>query len=249
MNILNISPLNGGFSGNEVLLYQYDNGKNFVRKFGGKRLQAQIKKHDESKLPKPLIINREQTFYDMKYISGMDVRTFLENSDKRNLDHFIDLLLESLILLLSTGYGIIDNEEFENKIKSISESIWIENWLLKQDWNDIPKSQSHGDMTFENMIITDDKIVYIDFLDGIDSYMLDYAKLLQDAQCYWFMRDNISQMVATKCDYIASELKKMYGTEKDDQLLVFQLYRILPYCKEQKYKKFIYTAIEEIIIR
>ncbi|MBT7980515.1 MAG: hypothetical protein HN684_05070 [Euryarchaeota archaeon] len=184
----------------------------------------------------------------MEYIHGLDIRTFLEHADHEMIDAFVDELCDILDLLSDRKYDMIDSSVFENKIRTItSGDPYIEKWLLERDWHAFPDTESHGDMTFENMIVGGDGIVFIDFLDGISSYQLDYAKILQDARCYWFMRDRPSKNIAIKCDYIAQQLKEEYDTGRDDQLVVFHLYRILPYCRREKDTKFVIEAIDRII--
>lgn len=59
------------------------------------------------------------------------------------------------------------------------------------DWNGIPASPCHGDLTLENMLITTARtIAFIDCDDPwVSSYWLDFGKLFQDIDGHWCLRD------------------------------------------------------------
>ena len=57
------------------------------------------------------------------------------------------------------------------------------------DWSWASGSPCHGDLTFENMILKDGQVYLIDFLDSFyDSWAIDVAKMLQDADLGWHYR-------------------------------------------------------------
>lgn len=57
------------------------------------------------------------------------------------------------------------------------------------DWSKLTPSICHGDLTLENIIVKDDEVYLIDFLDSFyDSWFLDIGILLQDVQTMWSYR-------------------------------------------------------------
>lgn len=61
--------------------------------------------------------------------------------------------------------------------------------LETNEWRYMVLSECHGDMTLENMIIQDGEIYLIDFLDSFyNSWLIDVAKILQDADVLWSYR-------------------------------------------------------------
>ena len=65
--------------------------------------------------------------------------------------------------------------------------------LNKYDWNNIESSSCHGDLTLENILIKKEKIYLIDLSENfIESYYLDYSKILFDFICEWSIRKNFN---------------------------------------------------------
>ena len=177
------------------------------------------------KSPKVLshgISSNGRFFYDMEYIQGRNLcdvfRTessfYCKNIIERLLcihdgnDHTIDisLMLESKIMTLGG-----------EKDLSIIQSC---------DWK-VPAGYCHGDLTFENIIISDNGIYLIDFLDSfVDCPIIDEAKLLQDAFCYWSFRDGYvpKRKLISVCE--------MFDTKRHYCILLVHLMRILPYASQ-----------------
>ena len=103
-------------------------------------------------------------------------------------------------------------------------------------------SKCHGDMTLENIIIKNDKIYFIDFLDSFyDSWFLDIGTLLQDVQVMWsyrFQKDvsmnTVLRLIVFR-DLLIDEIKNVnpeYVLEIYYALLQ-KLIRIYPYTKDE----------------
>jgi hypothetical protein len=95
-------------------------------------------------------------------------------------------------------------------------------------------------MTLENILYTDPSFHFIDPLTSdYDSYIFDIAKLRQDLECKWFIR-NTDIKLDTKLQNLQDKLKKTYRGANvfDDNILILMLMRVYPYCNE-KDKQFI----------
>ena len=70
-----------------------------------------------------------------------------------------------------------------------------------------------------------------------DSYIFDIAKLRQDLECKWFIR-NTDVKIDTKLQQLQDKLKRRFPEAFDDDILILMLMRVYPYCDE-KDKQFI----------
>ena len=119
--------------------------------------------------------------------------------------------------------------------------------LKKRDWNGIPASQSHGDLTLENLLVQQDgRVVFIDFdVPEQSSWWLDVAKLFQDLTGHWCLRHlvlgdpegiealNAQLAMSRAVAGVASTLTEGIpgGTERLAPLVAFHLLRTLPYAR------------------
>ena len=120
--------------------------------------------------------------------------------------------------------------------------------LEAHDWSKLTPSQCHGDMTLENIIVKNDQLYFIDFLDSFyDSWFLDIGTLLQDVQVMWSYRfqRNVSMNTVLRLivfrDLLLDEIKKVnpdYVLEVYYSLLQ-KLIRIYPYTKDELTYRFL----------
>jgi 5-methylthioribose kinase len=90
----------------------------------------------------------------------------------------------------------------------------------------LPSSMYHGDLTLENIIHTDAGFYMIDPVTiEYDSYIFDIAKMRQDLECKWFLRDSNIKL-DTKLQQIQDRLREEYPQAFDDSLLILMLLRV-----------------------
>lgn len=96
----------------------------------------------------------------------------------------------------------------------------------------LPRSMYHGDMTLENIMYVDPDFYMIDAVTTeYDSYIFDIAKMRQDLECKWFLR-NTDVRLDTKLQNIQDAIRQKYEIAFDDNLLILMLLRVIRYCKE-----------------
>jgi thiamine kinase-like enzyme len=121
----------------------------------------------------------------------------------------------------------------------------FKDYCLDYDWQKINKSYSHGDLTFENIIIRDGEIFFIDFLDSFtSSRVLDYSKLMQDIASAWSWREN-TQSPFINLLLLDNILKESVSTNiltASHKMLILNLLRIIPY-SSKKEEEFLYTSL------
>jgi hypothetical protein len=87
-------------------------------------------------------------------------------------------------------------------------------------------------MTLENIINTNSQFCFIDPVTiEYDSYIFDIAKLRQDLECKWFLR-NCNTKLDVKLQNIQERLEMEFTDAFDDNLLILMLLRVLAHCKK-----------------
>ena len=230
-----------GHSGCKVLLMQSEDI--FVRKFSpslayNNRLIKQIDKQKKFKnnvLKTPKIFKHgtfdNLCYYDMEYIQGVSLSDYIERENIKNIKSKFDQIFD----FIESNNELCENieTEIQRKIDSLqikSEFDYYRKYCLDYDWTKVKKSYCHGDLTFENIIISNEKIYFIDFLDSfVDTKICDISKILQEIYAFWSIR---KQPKKFNIKYIMIEemLKErnVLG-EASVKFLILNLLRVLPY--------------------
>jgi hypothetical protein len=124
---------------------------------------------------------------------------------------------------------------------------------FEQDLGDIKGGYCHGDLTLENIIVghketysTAARVLYlIDFLDSfIDTPYIDIATVLQDSLCHWSYR--YTELDEDDKKYLRrfsqEFLERVGGNYRPTMkkiliFLLFKIYRIVPYAKDDVTKR------------
>lgn len=257
----------GGHSGCQIYLVEEDDGRVFVRKISkdkayNNRLRAQSEKQasfsgDPIKTPKVLNDGYTETglyFFDMEYIQGVTLAEYIKTMEIGKIKGLVEILVNSLVpktqTILSAGQKKSIVDIFSKKLSSLRKVLAGNNEVANKaldlldihDWSKLIPSQCHGDMTLENIIIKNDQLYFIDFLDSFyDSWFMDIGTLLQDIQVMWSYRfqDEVSMNTVLRLivfrDLLLDEIKKLdssYVIEIYYSLLQ-KLIRIYPYTKDE----------------
>jgi thiamine kinase-like enzyme len=242
-----------GHSGCELVFLKKDD-KRIIRKISrdvsyNQRLELQCLKqkqffHRYIKSPKVLdsgFINNLY-YFDMEYINGLKFNDFVRTKNFCDIKAIFDILLNFIFENFSNLH--------ENKTSVILEkiaSIEISNLI---DVNSILHLKSlaehpvnigycHGDLTFENIIISDNNIFLIDFLDSfIESPIIDISKLMQEFDLNWSNRNDstLTNLSVIRNIFLKRMLiNKLSNYDINENSVLLQnkltLMRILPYTK------------------
>lgn len=257
----------GGHSGCQIYLMEEDDGRVFVRKISkdkayNNRLRAQSEKQagfSGAPIKTPKVLNDGYTetglyFFDMEYIRGVTLAEYIKTMEIGKIKGLVEILVNSLVpktqTILSAGQKKNIVDIFSKKLSSLRKALPGNNEVTNEaldlldthDWSKLIPSQCHGDMTLENIIIKNDQLYFIDFLDSFyDSWFMDIGTLLQDIQVMWSYRfqDDVSMNTVLRLivfrDLLLDEIKKLdssYVIEIYYSLLQ-KLIRIYPYTKDE----------------
>lgn len=220
-----IQPLRG-FSGNQIFLMEGTNGP-FVRKIGNisrnvERLEALSNLH----YPVPRIYNSNNDTIDMEYIHGLDIKTYLTLHHPEQLTQF---LIDTIQRLKDSSQPKSYIEVYDKKLDEIDFTLlpFTKQRLLEQLDSVYSSSNYIGDLTLENIIYSEQHgFVLIDCVTvEYDSWIFDIAKLRQDLELKWFLR-NDDAMLDVKINFINQRLKLHFPDAFNDNLLILMLLRV-----------------------
>jgi hypothetical protein len=235
-----------GFSGNQILLMK-KNEMLFVRKIGNIHRNVERQYVLEKNYPFPKIYGLHKNNFEMEYIHGLDMKTYLTSHGHEQL---LTFLLELFKKLSSSINQKNYKEIYETKLNEIDFQSFpfTKNDLIERLPATLPQSEYHGDLTLENIIWNDRKgFVLIDCQTSeYDSYIFDISKLRQDLECKWFLR-NDSMMIDVKLKHIQTALLDAFPIANNDHLLILMLLRVFRYTKpDTPERDFIVTRIKKI---
>lgn len=203
----------GGHSGCRILLIEDDDGRVYVRKISkdaayNNRLRIQSEKQaafSKNKIAAPEVYNQGYTaeglfYFDMQYIQGMTLAEYIKTMEIGKIRGLVESLVDSLVPKTESD-AVSDNAVVQIFAKKLADlrsmlkdhhNVVIDNaldLLEAHDWGKLTPTMCHGDMTLENIIIKNDRLYFIDFLDSFyESWFLDVGTLLQDVQVMWSYR-------------------------------------------------------------
>ena len=236
-----------GHSGCDIKLVS-DNNILFVRKTSSgikynKRLESQCFKQKEFKstfvfAPKVLDFGykNELFYFDMEFIKGQSFNSIIRNQDLKVIVFYFDIILNFISENLKNSSISNFKPEIKNKLKSIQVKYNIPKIIITNKASKLNSGYCHGDLTFENIIINNNKVYLIDFLDSyVDSPIIDISKLKQDLILNWsnrFEKPSNLNLIKNQWlnNYLDSFLQKMnLSIEAVELQKKITLLRILPY--------------------
>lgn len=137
-----------------------------------------------------------RAFFEMDYVPARTLGAIIADAAAVDRPALFSALDRMIWLFRTQAGATIAPQAFADKISEIihacdtRETRALGAALFERDWRGIPSSPSHGDLTFENILIGQGgRVVFIDCDEPwVSSYWLDVAKLFQDAAGHWCLR-------------------------------------------------------------
>ena len=116
-----------------------------------------------------------------------------------------------------------------------------------------PKINCHGDFTLENMIVSNEKLYLIDFLDSfLETNLIDISKLIFDIRYFWSQRHiNKNSKSIVKNIFFEEKLINLplYCNHKNkiNCLVIMSILRIMPYIEDKNHslRNFLNRCLED----
>jgi hypothetical protein len=216
-----------GHSGNKIYLLESDN-EFYVHKSGDvKRNVERLQDLFREFYDVPFILNTDgETFMDMEYVHGLDMKEYLKMNTINKLAGFIiDTLNKFAKDAVLYDYTGVYHQKLD-WVDSVTDLPFSKDELITRLPKELPRSQYHGDFTLENLMFSEDKFIMIDAVTiEYDSYIFDIAKLRQDLECKWFLRDDTLKL-DVKLRNLQDKILERFPLAKNDYILILMLLRV-----------------------
>lgn len=246
-----------GHSGASVSLIK-EKGELLIRK-SGDNVKRNLQRHTfllhthAYDLPKIKKIHSD-TCYDMEYIHGYDMKSYLLYHD---IDDLLEFLTNHIHKLKTSSSGIVDYSPHLYQMKLQLPKGVLRDMpdllFMGEEGLHFPRTTNyHGDMTLENIIYDPmrRKFIFIDCVETpFDSYIFDVAKLRQDLYSKWFIR-NEGFYNTSKLDKIHSELERIFPEAFSSETLIMMLLRVLRHCEiDDSNYRFLCKEINDLCLK
>lgn len=252
----------GGHSGCRIYLYEED-GNYFVRKYSGsleynQRLHSQCLKQMKFKsesIRVPQIFRMEYDdkglfYFDMEYVQGVTLAKYISKMDVSDIQGLASTIIKNINF--ESSNNVEATSVFLTKLNELKEkTLYLGNGIVQRaidflkeiDWTSFPNSLCHGDLTFENIIVRNNEIYFIDFLDSFyESWIMDFGKLFQDLECMWSFRGTAKVDSNTKIRLVIFKQIILNCLKQKNSKYIFNTYaalllhlvRIYPYSKDEE---------------
>jgi len=187
-------------------------------------------------------------YFDMEYIEGRPFHDFIASHHPNDSIKILNTIFN---IYKSTLYPLVD-ERVKSKIKSLNSTPSNETLLdycSDFDWSGMSVSNCHGDLSLENIIIKNNKIYLIDFLDSfVDSRFIDISKVFVDLMFGWSWRYQSSFPFVKNAIILNYFQKSLTDKDKEvyNRLIPLQLMRILNYCNDSVSEELIGQSLSHL---
>ena len=229
---------------------QSTNNLNSVRLLSQYEKILKFKNFKKISVPKIYNYKKSKKYfhYDMEYINGSTLSLFLMTQPLSESINVFKDVINFIFSCKKSSFSKYKNIVFVKKIQDIEKkNIFTNNFFKKifkflnnYNWNNIENSQSHGDLSLENVIIKNQTIKFIDLSENfVDSYKLDISKIMFDLISCWSFRKVSLKMDSLKVYSIKMHLlevfiKKLSRDDFEDikMLIILDFLRVLQYTKD-----------------
>ena len=274
----------GGHSGAEVLLCAHG-ADNFVRKTAAgagtnPRLRKQAIKQrlfaaQGFPLPSVRSIGKDddgRAFFDMDYVPSRTLADLVVSGTSFNRTGLVEAVAQILWIFRSCVAGVIPADAFLTKIADVRATTEknavafghrekiaaLAKKLSGLDWAGIPASPGHGDLTLENILVSPGQgVMFIDCDEPFaSSYWLDFAKLFQDFDGHWCLRESNASDTAAGAAELTVLGHEFRALAKDAnaklparlaQLAALHLFRALGYAQSAATVDFVCNATDRVL--
>jgi tRNA A-37 threonylcarbamoyl transferase component Bud32 len=225
-----------------------ENENIFVRKIGNiERNFERLSNLYSEYYPVPVIYQKYDDILDMEYLHGLDMKSYLTSG---NINLLSDFIIDNLNKFAKNSTLKDYTEIYEKKLDFISETNdlpFTKEELITRLPKKLPSSNYHGDLTLENIIYSNNSFFMIDAVTiEYDSYIFDIAKLRQDLECKWFLR-NSNLSLDVKLQNLQEKILSRFSGSDNDYLLILMLLRVYQHTKTfDNDRKFILKEINRL---
>lgn len=266
--------LRGGHSGAEVVLHS-DGRDSFVRKSArgpaqnarlvGQAVKQRLFAAQGFAFPAVRATGLDaarRAYFDMDYIPARSLGDLARTQAPFDAAIVVDAVAHLTRVFRESAEEPLAAQAFHRKIEDIATAAEpsallarVTSRLLAMDWSGIPASPGHGDLTFENILVTPEGgVVFIDCDEPFaSSWQLDLAKLFQDAAGGWCIRAAPSIGAAERLIELGRAFRALAKSldpalpERLNQFAALHLLRTVPYAESHETASFAVRAAARVL--
>lgn len=191
-------------------------------------------------------------WFDMEFVVGRDGASYLRTGSYADVVGFADQLCDYVVFASeqgplaggSHGLGPALGDKLAELVARVPEAGILPSFD-RSDFDRLPLTLCHGDLTLENMVVgRDGRVRLLDFLpSALDHTWFDVAKLHQDLEGGWYLRRGeritqcattyLGQRVVDACEKVWSGYRAVH-----DFLVALAFFRIVPYAQTAEDRAF-----------
>jgi hypothetical protein len=212
----------------------------------------------------------------MEYVPARTVASIVANAAPFDQEPVLKAIERALTLFRLQAGDALGADIFQRKISDIvaksttraadgllaDKIAGIGRELSSRNWNAIPSSPCHGDMTLENILLQQKRAVFIDCDETFaSSYWLDLSKLYQDVDGHWFLRklylepptktalaNAVGRLLRLAAPLRALALRLEPGFDAyRPHLTALNLFRTIPYTNDRKQIEFVLDRMRMVL--
>ena len=234
-----------GFSG--ALVEIIEEGNRVVKKTGDiSRNVTQLELLKDTGLPVPGIIHYDENTLVMEYIDGLPIDAFINSHGIRDL---LGDLVQYITYFKQDTIDFDYTEVYNRFLDEIdfNHLPFTSGELLNRLPKILPRSKYyHGDFTLGNMIHNGRTFMIDPVSTVFDSWVFDIAKLRQDIEGLWFIRDYDNSHLQPILQELGLKLGHEFPLSFNDNLYILMLLRVYRHCRPNTLE---YNLIRNEIIR
>ena len=205
-----------------------------------------------------------RVYFDMDYVPSRTLGDLVRTLSPFDMRAVIDAIGDMLATFHATSQNAMPATLFYDKIDDIAKTLapspllnHIVERLHATDWSGIPASVSHGDLTFENILVSPDgEVTFIDCDEPFaSSWQLDLGKLFQDCAGQWCLRmlDKPCIGAAERLAQLGSEFRALAADldpalpARLNQFATLHLLRTVPYATTDDAAEFALCAAARLL--
>ena len=176
-----------GHSGCKIILVENEGKKPFVRKYSSgvdynERLKTQCDKQmsflsDKVKAPKIYDTGYTEDgifYFDMEYVKGITLAKYMTAMEVNRVRGMVNDIVNNIVCKANDKNEMAAKvfsdklNDLQNKTEKLDSRFALDaiNKLKQYDWSRFTTSFCHGDLTLENIIVSNNQLYLIDFLDS-----------------------------------------------------------------------------------
>mgnify|MGYP001241137090 CR=1 FL=1 len=213
--------------------------------------------------------NGKNAYFDMEYIKSRDMITYFKTCSKEKIDNIASVLIkiistyidqsknENIVKDFCAKTELVIHQIKENRTIDKKVMMKIEKKLRNIDEMILPVGFCHGDLTFSNVLMSNNEIHIIDMLDNfVETPIQDMVKIRQDTKYAWSLQKYVAKIDIIRLkiifEYLDNKFHDFFSSfdfykKHYNHFQILNIMRIYRYTKNKKTIDYLNSCLEGLI--